>query len=299
MKNKTTLSWVLLIVLAVIWGSSFILMKRGMVALDGSPLYSDVQVGALRMAIAGLVMLPFGLRVLRKVTSIKIFVALLIVGFCGNFFPAFLFTFSETKLSSGFAGMLNSFTPFFTILIGFVVFRQRILPRQAIGLAVAFGGICLLVGSQLSGGTGSWIHVAAIVLATLFYGTSLNTIKHILPDFKSWEITALAFTFVGAPALLICWFSGAFDVMSTHPSAMEGLGFITILSVMGTCLALVLFNQIIAMKTAVFASSVTYLIPIFAVIFGVWLNKETVEWQQVAGMLVIVGGVALANSAKK
>lgn len=292
-------SWLLLILLACIWGSSFILMKRGMISLDGSPIFSDAQVGALRMSIAGLVMLPFGWMARKKITSMKQVLSLLVVGFFGNFFPAFLFTFAETKLSSGLAGMLNSFTPFFTLLIGWMIFKQGLKWQQVLGLIIAFGGIVLLVGlGDTTTSKEDFIYIGAIMLATVMYGTSLNTIKHTLSAFKSWEITALAFSLVAIPAWLSSYFTGTFEVISTNKNALEGLGFITILSVVGTCLALVIFNRVIALKSAVFASSVTYVIPIVAVLMGVMFLKESFHVMQLAGMLVVISGVYIANSVR-
>lgn len=299
MKSNTVLSWILLIFLSMVWGSSFILMLRGMETSDGQPIYSDVQVGALRMTIAGLVMFPFGIFLLRKIKSVRLFFALLIVGTCGNFFPAFLFTYAETGVSSGMAGMLNSFTSFFTIIIGYTIFKQSVSRRQVYGLLIAFVGICLLVGSTVLDGSVSWPHIGAVVFATILYATSLNTIKYECQSLKSLEITALAFSIVFLPALAVAYCSGAFTVMTKNPNGWNGLGFITILSVVGTCLAVVLFNRIIALKSAVFASSVTYLIPIVAVILGLYLNKEVIQVQQIIGMIVIIGGVALANSIRK
>lgn len=299
MERKSILSWLLLVLLSLIWGSSFILMLRGMETEDHTPIYSNVQVGALRMTIAGLAMMPFGIFLLKKIRSFRLFFALLIVGTCGNFFPAFLFTYAETELSSGLTGMLNSFTSFFTIIIGYTVFRQSVSTRQVYGLLIAFVGICLLVGSSILDGTISWPHIGAVVLATVLYAASLNTIKYECRDLKSLEITALAFTIVSLPALAVSWFSGAFTVMTKNVNGYTGLGYIAVLSLVGTCLAVILFNRIIALKSAVFASSVTYLIPIVAVILGCCLNNETIQWQQVLGMIVIIGGVALANSIRK
>ena len=298
MKSKTALSWILLVFLAMVWGSSFILMLRGMETPDGQPIYSDVQVGALRMTIAGLVMFPFGIFLVRKIKSVRLFFALLIVGTCGNFFPAFLFTYAETGVTSGMAGMLNSFTSFFTIIIGYTIFKQSVSQRQVYGLLIAFVGICLLVGSTVLDGTVSWPHIGAVIIATILYATSLNTIKYECQSLRSLEITALAFSIVFLPALVVAYCSGAFAVMTKNPNGWNGLGFITILSCVGTCLAVVLFNRIIALKSAVFASSVTYLIPIVAVILGLFLNKEEIQVQQIIGMVVIIGGVALANRQK-
>jgi drug/metabolite transporter (DMT)-like permease len=298
MEKKSILSWFLLVLLSIVWGSSFILMLRGMQTEDGTPVYSDVQVGALRMTIAGLVMFPFGVFLLKKIRSIRLFFALLIVGTCGNFIPAFLFTYAETELSSGLTGMLNSFTSFFTIIIGYMVFRQAVSSRQVYGLVIAFAGICLLVGSSVLDGTISWPHIGAVILATVLYATSLNTIKYECQGLKSLEITAIAFTLVSLPALAVSYFSGAFTVMTKNVNGYTGLGYIAILSIVGTCIAVILFNRIIAWKSAVFASSVTYLIPIVAIILGCYLNAEKIQWQQVLGMVVIIGGVALANRQK-
>lgn len=299
MKSSTAFSWVLLVFLALVWGSSFILMLRGMQTSDGTPIYSDVQVGALRMTIAGIVMFPFGIFLIKKIKTLRLFFALLIVGTCGNFIPAFLFTYAETGVSSGMAGMLNSFTSFFTIIIGYLIFKQTVSKQQVFGLLIAFAGIFLLVGNSVLDGTISWPHIGAVILATVLYATSLNTIKHECQGLKSLEITALAFTLVAIPALVVSYFSGAFVVLTKNTNGLSGLGYIAILSLVGTCLAVILFNRIIALKSAVFASSVTYFIPIVAVIIGCFLNKEIILWQQVLGMVVIIGGVALANSWKK
>lgn len=295
--SKDLRSWLFLFILALIWGSSFILMKRGMYDEVGGPIFSDSQVGALRMAIAGLVMLPFGLMNLRKIRNWKQVAYLLLVGTCGNFFPAFLFTFAETKLSSGLAGMLNSFTPFFTLILGYLFFKQHIRLKQVIGLVVAFGGICILVGILNNAPIEiSLLHVGAILLATVMYAMSLNTIKYKLSEFKSLEIASLSFTFLAIPAWIVTLCLDTSNVLKTNEHAFEALGYISILSVFGTCLALLLFNQIIALKSPMFASSVTYMIPIVAVILGVFLNHESFHVSQFLGMIVIVGGVYLVNS---
>lgn len=294
--SKQIQSWLMLVLLACIWGSSFFLMKRGMLTESGEPVFTATQVGALRMAIAGIVMLPFGLVSWRKINSLKVLISLLVVGFFGNFFPAFLFTFAETKLSSGLAGMLNSFTPFFTLFIGWAIFKQALIVRQVLGLLIAFVGMVLLVG--LSGGKNeslSWMHIAAVLLATFMYGTSLNTIKHNLGQFKSWEITALAFSLVAIPAWTMLAITGTFSTITLNPHAVQGLGYIALLSIVGTCFALVLFNRIIALKSAVFASSVTYIIPIVAVVIGFFLLQEHFHVFQLIGMAVVITGVFIAN----
>ena len=154
----------------------------------------------------------------------------------------------------------------------------------------------MLVGwNSSTTGSVSFLHVGSIILATACYGLSLNTIKSKLSGFKSWEITALAFSFLAIPSVISLFITETNTTLRMNPHALEGLGYITILSVIGTCLALVIFNGIIALKSAIFASSVTYVIPIVAVLLGVFFNHESFYWIQLMGMLVILSGVVLAN----
>ena len=287
--------WLLLILLSCVWGSSFILMKKGMYTTDGELIFSDGQVGALRMLIAGLVLVPFALFSLKKIKTWKQFFMLAIVGFSGNFFPAFLFTYAETGLSSGFAGMLNSFTPIFTILIGFFVFKIRLSLIQIIGVVIGTIGIVLLMiaGKDLSL-TGNWYHIFAIVLATLLYAISLNTIKHTLQMFKAIEITSLAFFIVLIPAFFANVHFGTWETLKTNKHAFDGLGYIAILAVFGTALAVIIFNQVISYSSALFASSVTYFIPIVAVFIGVYF-QEYIGWSQIGAMGIVLIGVFIAN----
>lgn len=293
--SKELRAWLMLAVLAAVWGSSFILMKKGMFADDGSAIFSDTQVGAIRMLIAGCVLLPFALRAVRKIKTFKQFLLLGAVGLSGNFFPAFLFTYAETGLSSGFAGMLNSFTPIFTILIGFFIYKIRLTPIQLIGVAIGSVGIVLLMiaGKNLSM-TGTWFHILAIVLATLFYAVSLTTIKYKLQEFKSFEITSLAFLIILLPSIFANFQFGTLKTLQENPNAWEGLGYISILAIVGTALAVILFNQLISTSSALFASSVTYFIPIVAVLFGISYG-EKIGWGQVGSMVIVLSGVFIAN----
>lgn len=298
MSNKT-MSWFLLILLALIWGSSFILMKRAMYAPSGAPIFNDTQVGALRMVIAGSVLLPLALKNLRKLKGWKTIGKLAIVGFCGNFFPAFLFTYSETGISSGYAGMLNSCTPIFAILIGAFVFKDRLTPIQLVGIIIGTSGVIslMIAGHNLSIG-GNWTHVFAIVIATVFYAISLNTIRHTLSHLKSFQIASLAFFITLAPSIVIALQQGVIGTFKSNPEAGGGMMAIVILSVVGTAFALIIFNRLIALSSVIFASSVTYLIPIIAVIIGLSFG-ETINAWQIGSMAVVIAGVFIANAAKR
>lgn len=288
-------SWLLLFVLAGIWGSSFILMKKGMFHTTGVPIFSAMQVGALRITIASFVLLPFGIFNLRKIKSIKQFLMLSMVGVFGNFIPAFLFTYAETGLSSGYAGMLNSFTPIFSLLIGFVIFKIRLTPIQIIGVLIGFVGIILLMlaGSDLDA-KGSWWQIGAIVLATLMYGISLNTIKHTLQNFSAIQITSLAFTIVFVPSLIANYIFGTYLTLQTNKYALDGLIAVAILALIGTALATVIFNRVIAYTSTLFASGVTYFIPIVAVFIGLGFG-ESITFFQILAMIVVLFGVFIAN----
>lgn len=294
MKSETK-SWITLMLLACVWGSSFILMKRGMHTVSGEPIFTDMQVGALRMFFAGTILLPFSILALRKIKKSRDLLFLFIVGFCGNFIPAFLFTFAETAISSGYAGMLNSFTPIFTVIIGFVIFKIRLNTIQIIGLAIGTLGMVLLMYSgNLEPNNGQAIHVLAIVLATFLYGVSLNTIKHKLNHLTALDITSIALLLVLLPALIANGYFGTLKTIQTNKYALEGLGYIAILGIVGTAFAVLIFNKIIALRDALFASSVTYFIPIVAVFIGFGF-QETINFAQIGSMLIVLLGVFFVN----
>ena len=296
--SKQTISWLLLLLLACIWGSSFILMKKGMFAEDGTAIFSSEQVGSLRMLIAALALLPISIGKLKKLSG-KNILPLAIVGFCGNFFPAFLFTYAETGISSGLAGMLNSFTPIFTIIIGFLFFKTKLTNKQIIGTVIGtLGIIALVLTGKTASLNGDWDHILAIVLATLLYAISLTTIKNKLSNFNSFEITSLAFLIIFPFSIGGFFITDTLQTFNSNPLAYQGIFYIIILSIVGTALAVVLFNRIIAFSSALFASSVTYFIPIVAVLIGFTFG-ETINLWQVLSMLIVLSGVIIANVSLK
>lgn len=294
MKQETK-SWLLLFSLALIWGASFILMKRGMHTITGDAIFSDEQVAAIRMTIASIALLPFALKNIRKVKSIRVWLFLLISGLTGNFFPAFLFTYAETGLGSGYTGMLNSFTPIFTILLGFIFFKNRITPIQIVGVIIATIGILLLSSNgDLTTHDNPLMYIGAVILATFCYAISLNVIKFELGSLKAIEITSLAFFTILLPSSILTLTTGSFNTIQTNNHAWEGLFYIFILSMVGTAFAVALFSQLISISTTIFSSSVTYLIPIVAVCFGI-LDGESISVAQITSMLIVLSGIFIAN----
>lgn len=265
-----------------------------MQTISGEEIFSNVQVGALRMLIASVVLLPFAIKALGIIRDWKIFLKLLAVGLFGNFFPAFLFTYAETGISSGYTGMLNSFTPIFALLISIIFFNQKISLVQYVGSIIGIVGIVVL---SLAGGVSfdtSFKYVLMVIVATLCYAISLNVIKYLLHGVKSIHVTALAFATILLPSAIIVFFSGTVTTIQENSNAGVGLFYISILSIVGTALAVFLFNVLIGGSSVVFASSVTYLIPIFAMIFGL-LFGESIGNAQLIGIFIVLFGVLLAN----
>jgi len=270
-------------------------MKRGMHAMDGTNLFSSSQVAALRMVIAGLVLLPITLLKIKQLKQKKDLIFFACVGYFGNFFPAFLFTYAETGLSSGLTGVMNSLTPIFTIFIGFMVFKHTISKFQFSGVVIAVTGVVLLIlGGENVSFSGNLNQIIAVATATLCYAISVNVIKYKLSEYKAIEIASIAFGTTLIPSAIITYFSGAIDFLQHEPKAWEGLGFICILSVVGTVIALFYFNKLIAISSTIFASSVTYIIPIVALFFGL-SDGESIHYLQVLAMFVILGGVFMVN----
>lgn len=277
-----------MLLLAFIWGSSFILMKRGL------EVFSYTQVAALRMGLAWLSLLPFVWQQVRR-TPKNLWLPIAIVGLCGNGIPAFLFTKAQTQLDSSLTGILNALVPLFTLLIAVSVFQTKVKRHNIIGVLLGFVGAIWLVS-----GNGIVLHNAHyawfVVAATVCYAISLNTIKNYLGSLKPVHITGLAFFFAGPPSLLYLFSTDFSTVMQTSNSAWEALGYITLLAVVGTSVAVAIFNKMVQRTTALFASSVTYLIPIVAIMWGI-IDGEQLYLQQFVGTAIIFGGVYLVNKA--
>lgn len=296
--SKSRLSYLFIPVLALIWGSSFILMKFGMFDSSGKAIFSAAQVASIRIVLAGLVFLPLFPKLFKKLSRLKDLLFFCIVGLGGNLIPAFLFTYAEKSLDSGIAGIMNSFTPVFTLIIGFFIFRAKIVFQQVVGTLIGFAGISwLLLAGQTSKTEAQLMPALAIIIATVLYGLSLNTIKHKLQHYKPLEVATGGFSMAFVPALLCFFIFDTPHVINHHPKALQGLLAIGTLGLIGTAFAVVLFNKIIAQTSALAASSVTYFIPIVAVFLGLAFG-ETLVWQQFVAMFVIIFGVLLINFAK-
>ena len=292
MKNTNALAWGILAILALIWGTSFILIKRGL------EVYAPGEVGAIRILAACLFLVPVSIPKVRKLTP-RHLKLLFIIGMVGTFGPAFLFALGQTRLDSGIAGVLNGLTPIFTLIIGAVFFSQKFKKENYIGIVLAFIGTVILLTAG-SGGKFSEFNFYAffIVLATACYGTNLNVIKYYLADLSPVVITSVSILLVGPFAGLYLVFGTDFSVkLATEPGALKALGYVSLLGIMSTSLALILFNKLVQLTTPIFSSTVTYLIPIVALTWGI-LDGEMLILGQIIGIAAILLGVFINNRRK-
>lgn len=262
-------------------------------------VFSAGEVGAYRIVAAAVVLLPLSLPRIKNLSRRQT-THLIVAGFVGSFFPAFLFAKAQTELSSSLTGVLNALTPLFVVLVGALFFGSRITKRNATGLLIAFLGVVLLISIRQEGGFGSFHeingHVFYVLLATLFYGINLNIIKYWFVALKPVEITAISLLMVLPIALIYLFSATSFSFkLIHHEGALEAVGYLSILGVLGTAVALIIFNGLVKLATPVFASSVTYLIPIIAVIWGI-LDGETIQGAHYVGMFTIILGVWIGNS---
>lgn len=292
MKNQKVLAWSLLLILSLIWGSSFILIKRGL------EVYSAGEVGALRILTACIFLLPVSLPKLRKL-SVHHMKLLFFIGLLGSFIPAFLFAIGQTRLDSGITGALNGLTPIFVLIMGVAFYKQKATRDKLIGLIMAFIGTAVLL---LAGGGGDFsqlnYYALFIVLATMCYGANLNVIKFHLADLNPVVITSVSILFVGPLAAIYLFTSTDFSVTLTSvDGAWRALGFISLLGVMGTAIALIIFNRLVQLTTPIFTSTVTYFIPIVAIIWGL-IDGEVLIAGHIMGIVAIFAGVFITNRKK-
>lgn len=283
--NADKEKWILLVVLSLIWGSSFILIKK---SLDH---FSPYQVGALRVLIAGIILMPVA------ISKYKLFPKkhvkwLILAAFTGNFIPMFLFPIAETKVSSSIAGIINSMMPIFVIIVGALVWKFETTKRQITGTFISFSGVCVLAfGGSGDEGEFKLIPILLLLMATLCYAISTTTVKSKLMEVSSTVLSAFVFSFVlflpSLIALMGTWFFSTFSLDRNH---LTGLMFVSLLSVFGTGLAMMMNYRLLKVSSPLFASTVTLLMPIVAIIWGV-LDGEKLSVIQFFGAGIIIAGL--------
>ena len=285
--NKPVNPYVFLGILAIIWGSSFILMKEGL------KHFSSYQVAAMRISFAGIALFPFvkWREVVIRAGDLKYFI---ISGILGSAIPAFLFTAAQTKISSSLAGAINGLTPLFALLVAVVFIGVKFNKLKVYGVIVGLlGAFFLIVGQELNFDIK---YTSLAVLAAVCYGINVNIIKQKLNDYPPRLVAALPLAIISIIGIGVMLYLG-FDVSWNQEQDVKSLVAIVLLAVVGTSLSLVMFNRLIQQTNTVFATSVTYLIPIVALFWG-FLANETISTNQMIGLGFILIAIWLIRKDK-
>lgn len=283
--------WIYLVLLSIIWGSSFILIKKGLVGL------TDYQLGSSRIVLTSIFLFVVGFRSLKQVQKHH-WKWICVSGFISSFFPPFLFAMAQNEIDSAVASILNSIVPINTVIVGATLFGIFSTKRQIWGVVIGLvGTVCLIVaGADFNPNQNYWYSML-IIAATVGYALNVNIIKKYLSDISALAVTTGNFLFIFLPALVILYYTGFFETVFSSPAMQRSFVFVFILSLFGTALAKVIFNKLVQIASPVFASSVTYTMPIVAVLWGV-VDGETFSFWQLLAAGVILFGVYLGNKRK-
>ncbi|MEM0519614.1 DMT family transporter [Aequorivita flava] len=284
--------WFLLIIIAVTWGSSFILIKKSLL------VFSPFQIGAFRVAISGILLAFIGLPALRKMPSKTLF-WIALTGFFGNFIPMYLFPIAQTRVSSALAGILDSLVPVFVLVFGFFLFGIKSKWLQILGALIGFVGAGILMYfSETTSEESKLGYALLVVLATACYAVAALIIKAKLQHIPSMKLSGAVFTIWMVPSLLILIFSGFFSDFQPNTETWEALGYLSILTILGTTIAIILYYKLIQNTSPVFASTVTYLLPLVAVVWGLLDGEKFSLWYVIGGLLIL-WGIYLIREKKK
>ena len=286
--STQTLKWLLFSLLALIWGSSFILMKIGLQHLNA------YQVASIRILSAGLVMLPFAIKGWKKVPKNKI-ITVIIAGLLGNFFPAFLYCIAETKIDSALTSILNALTPLCAIIIGVAFFKLAVTWQKIFGVVTGFIGLSLLpIASEGAISFANISYASFVLMATICYGTNVHVVSRHLKELSSTDIASVAFSFFIPPCILILISTGFFDLPLAQHEFIFSVAASFILGALGTALASVWFYTLVKTAGSIFASLVTYGIPFIAVLWGL-IFGEHITLFEIGCLLIILAGVYIVN----
>ena len=283
--------WLYLGILAFVWGSSFILMKKALIGL------TPIQMGALRVLIAGVVLLLIGFKSLKEIQK-RHWKHIVTTSLLGTFFPVFLFAYAVKGIDSSIVSILNSLTPLNTFIFGALVFGFTFKRKQLLGIFIGLIGTVILIlkGADLNPNQNYW-YAILIIIASIGYAFNVNIVKKYLHDISALSIVVGNFLLLVIPALIVLYFTDFFSTYELTETNINSLGYITVLAILGTGVAKVLYNKMVHLATPVFASSVTYLIPIVAIIWGVLDGEKLSLVQFLAGVIILLG-VYLVNKKK-
>jgi drug/metabolite transporter (DMT)-like permease len=285
--HKNLTSWLVFALLAIVWGSSFILMKEGLKA------FNPYQVASLRMLFAGIILLPFAYKAIKRIPKNKLGLVIF-SGILGNFIPAYLFCIAETQIDSSLAGILNSLTPMFTIIVGVLFFKVQTSMVKVLGMIIGFIGLSILLGSGKDVSFHNLSFASLVILATLLYGINVNILSRYMQQLGSLNVASIAFAFLMIPSICVLYFTGYFNTDFGSPIVLRALAATSVLGIIGTSMATILFYYLVKQAGMLFGSMVTYGIPVVAVAWGIW-DGESLNLIQIGCLGLILFGVYIVN----
>jgi len=284
--------WFYLAALSFIWGSSFILIKKGLVGLTA------IELGSIRIIISALVLIPFTFNRLKEISH-KQWKWIIISAFVGSFFPAFLFAFAEQEIDSSVASILNSIVPLNTIIIGLVLFGIKSTKRQIIGVLLGFFGAYQLIISGMNlNPDQNYFYSGLVIICSFLYAFNVNIIKKYLQELSAVAIATGHFIVILIPSIIVLLISDFNFEKLQSPETQTSLFYVVLLAIFGTTLAKILFNKLINISSAVFASSVTYSMLIVSIFWGI-LDGENFSFNQLFATVIIILGILLTNKKSR
>lgn len=284
------LKWIYLVFLSIVWGSSFILIKKSLVGLTA------LQVGSFRIIFAALFLILVGFKRIIKLNA-KQWKWIVISGFLGSFFPVYLFSFAETEIDSAIASILNATTPLMTLIFGALFFKAVFTQNKVIGVVVGLVGTAGLILSGASVNPDqNYMYSLLVVLAASCYAFNVNILKTKMSDITPLGIAAGNFISLLIPAVVVLHFSGFFEQEITSKIEVS-LVYVAILGIVGTGIAMIIFNKLVQISDPVFTTSVTYTIPIVALGWGILDGEVFSLWQLISALIILIG-VFIVNRAK-
>lgn len=283
------LKWIFLVILSVIWGSSFILIKKGLIGLDA------YQLGSLRIIFTAVFLFLIGFKNFKKIEK-RHYKPVVISALLGTFIPVYMFALAETEIDSSIASILNSLTPLNTLIFGFFFFKMSFSKNQLVGVIIGFLGTLLLIvsGANLNPDQNYWFSVF-VIIASVCYAFNVSIIKTYLQDLNAMSIAVGNFAVITIPALVVLFFTDFFKTeVITSELVQTSMLYLVLLAIFGTGIAKVMFNRLVQVSTPIFSSSVTYTIPIVALIWGM-LDGEKLNKVQILATSIILLGIFLAN----
>lgn len=289
--NDYNKKWFYLAILSLIWGSSFILIKKGLVGLN------SVQLASLRMIFAASVIYIYSYNSIKKIPK-KSWKWIVITAYLGTFFPVYLISYGQTEIESGLASIITTVTPINTLIIGIIFFSLTFSIKQLFGLFIGLVGAVLLLYEASETNLNSNIYFSFFIyLTTVGYAASVNLIKKYLTNIPPEAVTAGIFLSISPPAIIVLYFSDFTDLNFQDPLILKSIFFVLVLGVFGSAIAQTLFNKFVKISSPIFASAVTYTMPVVA-IFWALIDGEILSIMQFFATAIILIGVYLVNKRK-